>query len=168
MSRDKVDIWVGMFVLLGAAALVFLALQAGNLGSLRLGRDTYDIKANFENIGGLKLRAPVKSAGVVIGRVVSIDFDDQRFQAVATLQLDSRYRFPDDSSVKILTSGLLGEQYIGIEAGGAEDLFKAGATARYTQSAIVLENLISQFLYGKAAEGPQAAPAAAAPDAAKP
>jgi len=167
MSRDKVDVWVGIFVLLGAAALVFLALQAGNLGSMRLGKDTYDIKANFENIGGLKMRAPVKSAGVVIGRVVSIDFDDKRFQAVATLQLDSRYRFPDDSSVKILTSGLLGEQYIGIEAGGSEDLFKPGGTAKYTQSAIVLENLISQFLYGKAAEGPPAtpAPAAAAPAA---
>lgn len=162
MSRDKVDIWVGMFVLLGAAALIFLALQAGNLGGMRLGRDTYDIKANFENIGGLKLRAPVKSAGVVIGRVVAVDFDDSRFQAVATLQLDARYRFPDDSSVKILTSGLLGEQYIGIEAGGSEDLFKSGGTAKYTQSAIVLENLISQFLYGKAAEGPPATPAPAA------
>ncbi|QEI04886.1 outer membrane lipid asymmetry maintenance protein MlaD [Pigmentiphaga aceris] len=170
MSRDKVDVWVGMFVLLGAAALVFLALQAGNLGSMRLGQSTYDIKANFENIGGLKMRAAVKSAGVVIGRVVAIDFDDKRFQAVATLQLDSRYRFPDDSSVKILTSGLLGEQYIGIEAGGSDDLFKAGSTAKYTQSAIVLENLISQFLYGKAAEGPPAtpAPAAAAPAAPEP
>ncbi len=159
MSRDKVDIWVGMFVLLGAVALVFLALQAGNLGSLSFGAKTYDVKANFDNIGGLKMRAPVKSAGVTVGRVASIGFDDKRFQAVVTLQLEEQYQFPADSSVKILTSGLLGEQYIGIEAGGDEKNFAPGGTATYTQSAVVLENLISQFLYGKAAEGPQGASA---------
>lgn len=153
MSRDKVDLWVGLFVLLGAAALVFLALKAGNLNSFSFGQ-TYRITANFDNIGGLKARAPVKSAGVVVGRVADIAFDDKMYQGVVVLDLDSRYRFPTDSSAKILTSGLLGEQYIGIEPGGEDKNFATGDKIRYTQSAVVLENLISQFLYGKASEGP--------------
>ncbi|VCU69369.1 putative phospholipid ABC transporter-binding protein MlaD [Pigmentiphaga humi] len=153
MSRDKVDLWVGVFVLIGALALVFLALKAGNLlSTLSIGQ-TYSVTANFDNIGGLKPRAPVKSAGVVVGRVSGISFDDKMYQGVVTLDLDSRYVFPTDSSAKILTSGLLGEQYIGLEPGGDDKNFAAGDKIRYTQSAVVLENLISQFLYSKAAEG---------------
>ncbi len=152
MSRDKVDVWVGLFVVLGAIALVFLALKAANLGTFSMG-STYSLTARFDNIGGLKVRAPIKSAGVVVGRVSAIGFDDQMYQGVVTLDIQSQYVFPTDSSAKILTSGLLGEQYIGLEPGGEEENFAAGNTIRYTQSAVVLENLISQFLYGKAAEG---------------
>lgn len=155
MSRDKVDVWVGLFVVLGAIALVFLALKAANLGTFSMG-STYSLTARFDNIGGLKVRAPVKSAGVVVGRVSAIGFDDQMYQGIVTLDIQSQYVFPTDSSAKILTSGLLGEQYIGLEAGGEEENFADGNTIRYTQSAVVLENLISQFLYGKAAEGASA------------
>ncbi|WP_132980588.1 MULTISPECIES: outer membrane lipid asymmetry maintenance protein MlaD [unclassified Pigmentiphaga] len=159
MSREKVDLWVGIFVLVGALALVFLALKAGNLLSVLSVGKTYAVTANFDNIGGLKPRAAVKSAGVVVGRVSSIAFDDKMFQGVVTLDLDARYQFPTDSSAKILTSGLLGEQYIGIEPGGDDKNFAPGDKIRYTQSAVVLENLISQFLYSKAAEGGAGKPA---------
>ena len=134
MQTSKNDVWVGLFVLIGAVALVFLALQSANLLSLSF-QDTYKITARFDNIGGLKPKAAVKSAGVVVGRVESITFDDQTFQATVQMALEKRYAFPKDSSLKILTSGLLGDQYIG------------------TQSAVVLENLIGQFLYNKAEEG---------------
>lgn len=153
MQRKTLDIWVGLFVLLGALALLFLALKAGNMSSFSFSEKTYIVDAKFDNIGSLKVRAPVKSAGVVVGRVAAIKFDDQNFQADVVLQLNQQYQFPEDSSVKILTAGLLGEQFIGIEAGGDEKNLKNGDTIKYTQSAIVLENLISQFLYGKAAEG---------------
>ncbi len=152
MERSKNDVWVGLFVLLGAAAILFLALQSANLLSLSF-QPTYQVVAKFDNIGGLKPKAAVKSAGVVVGRVESIGFDDKSFQARVTLALDTRYAFPKDSSLKILTSGLLGEQYIGIEAGADEKNLAQGDTLSSTQSAIVLENLISQFLYSKAAEG---------------
>jgi phospholipid/cholesterol/gamma-HCH transport system substrate-binding protein len=152
MQRKSLDLWVGLFVLLGAAALFFLAMKAGNMSSLSFDK-TYPVITKFDNIGGLKPRAPVKSAGVVVGRVDSIGFDDKTFQAVVTLNLDSSYKFPKDSSAKILTSGLLGEQYIGIEPGGDTNNLAAGDTIKMTQSAVVLENLISQFLYSKAAEG---------------
>ncbi len=152
MQKKSLDFWVGLFVLLGAAALLFLALKAGNLSSLSTEK-TYDVVTSFDNIGGLKPRAPVKSAGVVVGRVGEIKFDDKKFQASVTLQLEDRYKFPKDSSAKILTSGLLGEQYIGLEAGGDENNLKAGDKITMTQSAVVLENLISQFLFSKAAEG---------------
>ncbi|MGE5622333.1 MAG: outer membrane lipid asymmetry maintenance protein MlaD [Bacillota bacterium] len=152
MQRKSLDLWVGMFVLLGAAALFFLALKAGNMNSLSF-QPTYPVVAKFDNIGGLKPRAPVKSAGVVVGRVGDIRFDDKTFQAVVTLNLDSGYKFPKDSSAKILTSGLLGEQYIGLEAGGDTNNLAAGDRITMTQSAIVLENLIGQFLFSKAAEG---------------
>ncbi len=152
MQRKSLDLWVGMFVLLGAAALFFLALKAGNMSSLSF-QQTYPVVAKFDNIGGLKPRAPVKSAGVVVGRVGDIRFDDKTFQAVVTLNLDSGYKFPKDSSAKILTSGLLGEQYIGLEAGGDTNNLAAGDRITMTQSAIVLENLIGQFLFSKAAEG---------------
>ncbi|MBB3212639.1 phospholipid/cholesterol/gamma-HCH transport system substrate-binding protein [Herbaspirillum sp. Sphag1AN] len=153
MQRKILDVWVGLFVLLGAAALVFLALKAGNMSSLSLSQKTYAVTAKFDNIGGLKARAAVKSAGVVVGRVDSITFDDKTFQALVTMNLDQKFQFPKDSSAKILTSGLLGDQYIGLEPGGDEKNLAAGDNIKMTQSAIVLENLISQFLYSKAADG---------------
>jgi phospholipid/cholesterol/gamma-HCH transport system substrate-binding protein len=152
MQRSKNDVWVGLFVLIGAAALLFLALQSANLLSLSF-QKTYAVTARFDNIGGLKPQTAVKSAGVVVGRVESITFDDKNFQASVTLALQSRYSFPKDSSLKILTSGLLGEQYIGIEAGAEEKNLQAGDVITSTQSAVVLENLIGQFLYSKAADG---------------
>ena len=151
MQRSRNDVWVGLFVLIGGAAILFLALKSANL--LTLNFDTgYKVTAKFDNIGGLKPRAAVKSAGVVVGRVENIAFDTQSFQASVSMSMDSRYPFPKDSSLKILTSGLLGEQYVGVEAGGDEKNLAAGDVIRSTQSAVVLENLISQFLFSKAAE----------------
>ncbi|HJV87858.1 MAG TPA: outer membrane lipid asymmetry maintenance protein MlaD [Noviherbaspirillum sp.] len=152
MQRKSLDLWVGLFVLLGALALFFLAMKAGNMSSMSFEK-TYPVITKFDNIGGLKPRAPVKSAGVVVGRVGDIKFDDKSYQAVVTLNLDTNYKFPKDSSAKILTSGLLGEQYIGLEPGGDVNNLAAGDRIKMTQSAVVLENLISQFLYSKAAEG---------------
>ena len=151
MQRSKVDVWVGLFVLIGAAAILFLALQSANLLSLSF-QQTYRISARFDNAGGLKPKAAVKSAGVVVGRVEEIRFDDKTFQADVVLALESRYAFPKDSSLKILTSGLLGEQYVGIEAGPGDKPLAAGDNLSQTQSAVVLENLIGQFLYSKAAD----------------
>lgn len=150
MERSKNDLWVGLFVMIGLAALVFLALQAANLLSLNF-QSTYRITAQFDNIGGLKPKAAVRSGGVVVGRVAGISFDDERYQARIDLDMDARFKFPKDSSLKILTSGLLGEQYIGVEAGAAEDNLAAGYNVTSTQSAVVLENLISQFLFNSAA-----------------
>ena len=166
MSRSRTDVWVGLFVLIGALALLFLALKSANLLSLQLVDTSYPVAARFDNIGGLKPRAAVKSAGVVVGRVDSISFDDKNYQARVNLAMESRYLFPKDSSLKILTSGLLGEQYIGIEPGALDKNLAAGDTITQTQSAVVLENLISQFLYSKAADtGSTAdAPAPAAGD----
>ena len=152
MQRSKNDVWVGLFVLIGAAAILFLALQAANLLNLSF-QSTYRVEARFDNIGGLKPKAAIKSSGVVVGRVESITFDDKTFQARVSLAMESRYKFPKDSSLKILTSGLLGDQYIGIEAGADEKLLAAGDVIASTQSAIVLENLIGQFLYSKSEEG---------------
>ena len=154
MNRNlSVDLMVGLFVVLGFCALVFLAVRAGNMNSaIGLG-DTYEVKARFDNIGGLKPRAAVRSAGVVVGRVTAIRFNDKAYQAEVLIAIDARYRFPKDSSAKILTSGLLGEQYIGLEPGGDSAMLEGGAQITMTQSAVVLENLIGQFLYGKAAEG---------------
>jgi phospholipid/cholesterol/gamma-HCH transport system substrate-binding protein len=151
MQRSKNDVWVGLFVLIGAAAILFLALQSANLLSLSF-QKTYQVKAKFDNVGGIKPKAAVRSAGVGVGRGDNIAFDDKSFQAVVTLALESRYVFPKDSSLKILTSGLLGEQYLGIEAGADDKNLVAGDTISSTQSAVVLENLISQFLFSKAAE----------------
>lgn len=152
MHRKIIDVWVGLFVLLGAAALLFLALQAGNLSSLSFTK-TYSVTGKFDNIGGLKPQAPVKSAGVVVGRVGEIRFDDKTFQAQVRLDLDQQFQFPKDSSLKILTAGLLGEQYVGIEAGGDTQNLVDGDRINRTQSAAVLEDLINQFIYSKAAEG---------------
>lgn len=151
MQKTRHDVWVGLFVLIGAAAVLFLALKAGNLLTLNFD-ETYQVAAKFDNIGGLKPRAAVKSAGVVVGRVESIGFDDKSYQARVVLQLEKKFAFPKDSSAKILTSGLLGEQYLGLEPGAAEKNLAAGDTITQTQSAVVLENLISQFLYNKAAD----------------
>lgn len=151
MQRSKNDVWVGLFVLLGAAAILFLALKSANLLTLSF-QSNYTVSGRFDNIGGLKRQAAVKSAGVVVGRVESVTFDDKTFQATVTMNIESRYQFPKDSSLKILTSGLLGEQYIGIEAGAEADNLANGDRIQATQSAVVLENLISQFMYNKAAE----------------
>jgi phospholipid/cholesterol/gamma-HCH transport system substrate-binding protein len=152
MTRKELDLWVGIFAVAGIGAMLFLSLKVANLASFS-SADTYQIKAKFDNIGGLKVRAAVKSAGVVVGRVGEVRFDNESFEAVVTLNLDSRYQFPKDSSAKILTSGLLGEQYIGLSPGGDSANLKGGDSLKLTQSAVVLENLISQFLYSKAAEG---------------
>ena len=152
MSRKELDLWVGIFVAMGFVALLFLSLKAANLSAFSAGQ-SYEVFAKFDNIGGLKRSAPVKSSGVVVGRVTDVSFDNQTFEAVVRFALDGRYQFPKDTSAKILTSGLLGEQYIGLAAGGDSANLKTGDTLKITQSAVVLENLISQFLYSKAAEG---------------
>lgn len=152
MSRKTIDLWVGIFVTLGLLALVFLAVKVGNLSGGQI-REPYELMANFDNIGGLKVRAPVKSAGVVVGRIDSIHLDKQQYQAVVTLKMDGRYTFPRDTFATINTSGLLGEQYIGLEPGGDPEDLKPGETIKKTQSAVVLEKLISQFMFSKAEEG---------------
>jgi phospholipid/cholesterol/gamma-HCH transport system substrate-binding protein len=155
MNRATIDIWVGAFVVAGFAGLLFLALKVGNMASFSLDK-TYDVKAKFANIGGLKPRAAIKSAGVVVGRVSNIEFDNVTYEASVTFTIDARYKFPNDTSAKILTSGLLGEQYVGLEAGGDSKMLQDGGNLRLTQSAVVLENLISQFLFNKAAEDKEA------------
>ena len=152
MNRSTMDLWVGVFVALGLGALLFLALKVGNLASFSTA-ETYRVEARFSNIGGLKVRAPVKGAGVVVGRVAEIRFDNESYEALVTMTLDVNYQFPRDTTAKILTSGILGEQYVGLEAGGDGVMLKQGDRVRLTQSAVVLENLISQFLFNKAAEG---------------
>jgi phospholipid/cholesterol/gamma-HCH transport system substrate-binding protein len=152
MQRSKNDVWVGLFVLIGAVAILFLALQSANLLSLSF-QKTYQVVAKFDNVGGLKPKAAVRSAGVVVGRVEKITFDDNSYQGRVVVALESRYVFPKDSSLKILTSGLLGEQYLGLEPGADGAMLAAGDTISSTQSAVVLENMISQFLYSKAAQG---------------
>ena len=152
MNRSMIDLWVGIFVAVGFAALLFLALKVGNLATFSTNQ-TYQVEAKFANIGGLKVRGPVKSAGVVVGRVADIRFDNESYEALVTMTLDVNYQFPRDTTAKILTSGILGEQYVGLEAGGDGVMLKQGDRVRLTQSAVVLENLISQFLFNKAAEG---------------
>ena len=151
MQRTTLDLWVGIFVTAGVAALFVLALKVGNASSVSVS-DGYRVIAEFDNIGGLKVRAPVKSAGVVVGRVDGISLDTRTFRANVALRIDKRYPFPRDSSASILTAGLLGEQYVGMDGGGDEQNLKDGDHLKITQSAIVLEKVIGQFLYGKAAE----------------
>jgi len=151
MNRSTIDLWVGIFVAAGFAGLLFLAFKVGNLASFSTAK-TYVVQARFANIGGLKVRGPVKSAGVVVGRVTDIRFDNESFEAIVSVNLEAVYQFPRDTTAKILTSGLLGEQYIGLEAGGDGVMLKGGDRLRLTQSAVVLENLISQFLFKSAAE----------------
>jgi len=157
MGKKSVETLVGLFVLLGFAGLVFLALKAANLGTFSAS-DTYQLTAKFDNVGGLKVRAPVRSAGVTVGRVVSIGLDPQTYQGVVRLDVERGVHFPKDSSARILTAGLLGDQYIGLEAGADEKTLVGGDTISQTQSAIVLESLISQFLFNKAADGSSATP----------
>ena len=152
MQRTTVDLWVGIFVAAGLIGLLVLALKVGNASSVSVS-DGYTITAQFDNIGGLKVRAPVKSAGVVVGRVEQIGFDNRSLRAKVTMRIDKRFEFPKDSSASILTYGLLGDQFIGIDGGGDSELLEDGDAVRLTQSAIVLEKVIGQFLYGKAAEG---------------
>ncbi len=152
MNRTVLDLWVGFFVAIGLAALLFLSLKVGNLSSSHLS-ETYELKAKFDNIGGLKVRGPVKSAGVLVGRVVDITFDPASYEAVVSMTIDGRYRFPKDTFASIYTAGLLGEQYVGFEAGGDEKMLQSGDSIAKTQSAVVLEKLISQFLFSKAADG---------------
>ena len=151
MATKKIETMVGLFVLLGILGLVFLALKAANLGSFT-GGNNYKVQARFDNIGGLKVRAPVRSAGVHVGQVVGIALDGKTFQGVVTLAIDRGFHFPKDSAAKILTAGLLGDQYVGIEPGGDDKILSAGDVIAQTQSAVVLENLIGQFLTGKAAD----------------
>lgn len=154
MQRKAIDVWVGLFVLLGIAALMFLALKAGNLGSLNFASQQITVTARFDNIGGLKPQAPIKSAGVVVGRVGAISYDDHRDQAMVVMNINAGYKFSKNSSIKILTAGLLGEQYIGISNGAKDDpILVDGDKISLTSSAVVLEDLIGQFLYSKAAEG---------------
>lgn len=153
MNRTLMDLWVGIFVVAGLGAILVLALRVGNASATFDVSDTYTVYGDFENIGGLKVRAPVKSAGVVVGRVANIQLNAQTYKARATLAIDKRYQFPTDTSAAILTAGLLGEQYIGFDAGGDTANLEQGSVLQITQSAIVLEKLISQFLYNKAAEG---------------
>jgi phospholipid/cholesterol/gamma-HCH transport system substrate-binding protein len=148
MQRATIDFWVGVFVVAGIGALLFLALRVGNMGAFDRA-ETYTVKATFNNIGGLKVRAPVKSAGVVVGRVSAIGFDPELYEASVTLRIDARYRFPVDTTASIMTSGLLGEQYVALEAGGDDRMLAAGDTLRLTQGAVVLENLIGHFIYGR-------------------
>ena len=152
MERSTLDLWVGLCVVAGLGALTILALKVGNMGSFG-GTETYQISASFTNIGGLKPRAAVKSSGVVVGRVDAITFDNDKFMAKVIMNIETRYKFPKDSSASVLTAGLLGEQYIGIEGGGEDALLANGDALKLTQSAVVLEKLISQFMFNKAAEG---------------
>jgi phospholipid/cholesterol/gamma-HCH transport system substrate-binding protein len=152
MEKATIDLWFGAFVAAGFAALLVLALKVGNLGGAERAAETYRVEARFDNIGGLKVRGPVRSAGVLVGRVNEIHFDNERFQANVTLSLDKRYTFPKDTTASILTSGLLGETYIGLEAGGDTKPLAAGDRIQITQSAVVLEKLIGQFLFSKAQE----------------
>lgn len=151
MERTTMDLWVGIFAAAGFAAIMGLAMKVGNLTSVDVG-ETYTVTAAFDNIGGLKPRAPVKSAGVVVGRVASIKFDTEVYAAQVSLELDKRYPFPKDTFANIYTAGLLGEQYVGLEAGGALETLENGDKIAHTQDAVVLEKMISQFLYSKASE----------------
>jgi phospholipid/cholesterol/gamma-HCH transport system substrate-binding protein len=152
MERKTVDLWVGIFVAAGLIGLLVLALKVGNASSISVS-DGYTITAEFDNIGGLRARAPVRSAGVLVGRVEMVGFDNETLRAKVIMRIDKRYEFPKDSSVSILTAGLLGDQFIGIDGGGDVELLKDGDRVKLTQSAIVLEKVIGQFLYGQASEG---------------
>ncbi len=152
MERTTLDLWVGIFIAAGIGAILLLALKVGNMSSFN-GSNTYQIYAYFDNIGGLKQRAPIKSAGVVVGRVAAIALDPKQYKARVTFNLDRQYQFSKDSTASILTSGLLGEQYIGIETGAEDTMLKPGDTLAFTQSAVVLEKLIGQFIFNKAGSG---------------
>jgi phospholipid/cholesterol/gamma-HCH transport system substrate-binding protein len=165
MNRSAIDLWVGIFVVIGIGAIAFLSLKVGNLTSVS-NAPGYHLDAAFDNIGGLKQRAPVKAAGVVVGRVEQIKLDPQTYQALVTMRLDQGYQFTKDTIASILTSGLLGEVYIGLDSGGDTQMLADGGRIAKTQSAIVLEKLIGQFMFDTAASGTPAAAAASADRAA--
>ena len=165
MAKKRTEVLVGVFVLLGIFALVFLALRAANLSSFSTVKG-YQVRARFDNIGGLKVRAPVRSAGVAVGHVVSIALDRNTYQGLVVMEINQGVSFPADSSAQILTSGLLGDQYVGIEPGADDKNLQSGDLIKQTQSAVVLEKLIGQMIFNKAAEaggGTSPAPAAPAP-----
>ncbi len=151
LNRSIIDLWVGFFLAIAFVAILFLALKVGNFANAQLG-ETYLLEARFENIGGLKVRGAVKSSGVLVGRIADIHYDSQNYEAVVKMNIDKRYVFPKDTFASIYTAGLLGEQYIGLDVGGDEENFKAGDVIKKTQSAVVLEKLVSQFLFNKATE----------------
>ncbi|KRT54189.1 outer membrane lipid asymmetry maintenance protein MlaD [endosymbiont of Ridgeia piscesae] len=152
MNRRRLEVGVGLFMALGLVALFFLAMQVSNLSSVSRG-DGYEVQARFDNIGGLKVRSPVAMAGVRIGRVTHIGFDQQNFEAVVTLRIEEQYdKIPEDSIAKIYTSGLLGEQYVGLDPGGSEETIRDTGQITMTQSALVLEEIVGQFLFSKAEE----------------
>ena len=151
MKRTILDLWVGFFVALGIGALAFLSFQVANLTSLTRGA-TYEVSARFDDIGGLKVQAPVKSAGVLVGRITGINFDNTSFEAVVQMSIEQRFHFPSDTSARILTAGLLGDQYMGLSAGAEADDLENGSVIEITQGAVVLEKLIGQFLYSKTTE----------------
>ncbi len=152
MERTTLDLWVGMFVVAGIGALVVLAFKVGNLSTYNVS-DAYQLQANFSNIGGLKSQASIKSAGVLVGRVTGITLDNKQYEAKVVMSIDSRYQFPKDTIAKILTSGLLGEQYIGLDPGGDTEMLKGGEVIKQTQSAVILEDMIGKFVYSKAESG---------------
>jgi len=152
MNRTTLDLWVGIFVAIGIGALLFLSLKVGNLLSVS-NTPGYQLTAAFDNIGGLKLRAPVKAAGVVVGRVEQIRLDPQSYQAVVSMRIERGFQFKRETIASILTSGLLGEVYIGLDTGGDTQMLADGARIAKTQSAMVLEKLIGQFMFDKAASG---------------
>ena len=152
LNRSTLDLWVGIFVAVGIGAILFLALKVGNLMNFG-STDGYRLEARFDNIGGLKVRAPAKAAGVVVGRVERIKLDPATYQAVVTIKIDHGYEFTTDTIASILTSGLLGEVYIGLDAGGDPKMLPDGGKLAKTQSAVILEKLIGQFLFDKAAAG---------------
>jgi phospholipid/cholesterol/gamma-HCH transport system substrate-binding protein len=151
MSRTDIDLWVGFFVAIGLAAVLFLGLKVGNMSAASSG-ETYALQAKFDNIGGLKVRSAIRSAGVVVGRVTSIEFDSTSYVAVVNMQMDAKYKFPRDTFATINTSGLLGDQFVGLEVGGDSEMLKPGETIKKTQSAVVLEKLISQFMFSQASD----------------
>jgi phospholipid/cholesterol/gamma-HCH transport system substrate-binding protein len=152
MERTTLDLWVGAFVVAGMGALVILALKVGNLSTYNVS-ETYQVKAHFTNIGGLKPTASIRSAGVLVGRVLDIKLDTERYEAVVSMSIDKRYQFPKDTFANVLTSGLLGEQYIGLMPGGDTVFLADGDEFKKTQSAIVLEEMIGKFIYGKSENG---------------
>ena len=154
MERKTIDLWFGAFIAAGFAALLVLVFKVGNLGAERA-TQTYRVEARFDNIGGLKVRGPVRASGVLVGRVHEIHFENKQYQASVTLAIDKRYAFPKDTTASILTSGLLGETYVGLDAGGEDKKLADGDRITITQSAVVLEKLIGQFLFSKAAEEPK-------------
>ncbi|MCW8933302.1 MAG: outer membrane lipid asymmetry maintenance protein MlaD [Gammaproteobacteria bacterium] len=152
MNTRNIEILVGAFVVLAIIAMVMLSLKVSNLASYGGDDDGYEIQAQFENIGGLKERSPVSAGGVRVGKVSAITYNNKQFTAVVTLQIEGKYQFPVDTSASILTAGLLGEQYVGLSPGGDEENLVAGGEIDITQSALVLEQVIGQFLYSKAQE----------------